>query len=138
MRKLETLQTVARFGFFPINDQKTNRNRKFGEFLSISLSLDRFSHQLPDDIENGIDELGALGVVTLRPVVTGARLAEYEIVRSENLTEWTGSHRVHRTRFQIDQNGARYIFATCVNKRQSVNTRITEPKKLKKKKKNLL
>ena len=35
---------------------------------------------LPDDIKNGVNELGTLGVVTLGPVVTGTGLAEHEVV----------------------------------------------------------
>ena len=40
---------------------------------------------LADDIEDGVDELSALGVVALGPVVTGARVAEDKVVRAEDL-----------------------------------------------------
>ena len=46
---------------------------------------------LADDVKDGVDQLGTLGVVTLGPVVTGARLAEDEVVWTEDLTEWTGA-----------------------------------------------
>ena len=59
MGDLETLEAIATFGFFS------------------------------DDIEDGVDELSSLGVMTLGPVVTGTSLSEYEVVGSEKLTEWT-------------------------------------------------
>merc|ERR1711990_921913 len=42
---------------------------------------------LSDDVEDGVDELGTLGVVALGPVVTGTGLTEDEVVGSEELTE---------------------------------------------------
>jgi len=42
---------------------------------------------LADDVEDGVDELGTFGVVTLGPVVTGTGLTEDEVVGSEELTE---------------------------------------------------
>jgi len=44
-----------------------------------------------DDVENGVDELGALSVMALCPVVAGAGLTEDEVVWSKDLTEGTGS-----------------------------------------------
>jgi len=79
--KLESLQAIARFGLF--------------------------SH----DIQDGVDELGALGVVTLGPVVTGTTLAEHEVVRSEDLSEWSTSHRVHGAWLEVDEDGARHVLA---------------------------
>merc|ERR1712176_1707910 len=49
---LESLEAVAAFGF------------------------------LTDDIEDGVDEFGTLGVMTLGPVVTGTGLSENEVVWS--------------------------------------------------------
>merc|ERR1712057_48961 len=46
---------------------------------------------LTDDVKHGVDELGALGVVSLGPVVTGSGLAEDEVVGAEELTEWAGT-----------------------------------------------
>ena len=46
---------------------------------------------LSDNIEDGVDELGSLGVMTLGPVVTGTGLTEDEVVWSKELTEWSGS-----------------------------------------------
>ena len=74
--QLESLKAIARFGFFS------------------------------DNVENGVDELGSFCVVTLGPVVSGARLAEYEVIWAEDLAEWTRSDRVHRSRLEIDEDGA--------------------------------
>ena len=41
---------------------------------------------LSNDIEHPVDELGAFGVVTLRPVITSTRLTKNKVIRSENLT----------------------------------------------------
>merc|ERR1719409_2316062 len=50
---------------------------------------------LADDVEDGVDELSTLGVVTLGPVVTSAGLTEDEVVGSEELTEGTSTDGVH-------------------------------------------
>ena len=47
---------------------------------------------LARNVEHHVDELGALCVVALRPVVAGARLAEHEVVWAEELTEWTSAY----------------------------------------------
>ncbi len=44
-----------------------------------------------DHVEDLVDELGALGVVALGPVVAGARLAEDKVVRAEQLAEGAGA-----------------------------------------------
>ena len=67
---------------------------------------------LTDDVEYTVDQFGPLCVVTLRPVVAGTALAEHEVVRSEELTERTGSNRVHGAGLEVDQYGARNIFTT--------------------------
>lgn len=81
MGQLESLQAIARLGF------------------------------LAHDVQNGVNELGALCVMSLGPVVAGARLAEHEVVWSEDLAEGTGSHGVHCAGFEIDENGARNVLA---------------------------
>jgi hypothetical protein len=43
---------------------------------------------LSNDIEDRVNELSTFSVVTLGPVVTSTTLAEDEVVRSEELTEW--------------------------------------------------
>jgi hypothetical protein len=66
-----------------------------------------------DDIDDLVDELGTLGVVTLGPVVTSTRLAEDEVVGTEELAKGTGTDSVHGTRLQIDQNGTGNVLVTA-------------------------
>ena len=42
---------------------------------------------LADNIEDGVDQFGSLGVVTLGPVVSSARLTEDKVVRTEDLAK---------------------------------------------------
>ena len=79
---LETLEAIARFGF------------------------------LADNVQHGVDQFSTFGVVTLGPVVTSTRLTKDKVVRAEDLTERTSADRVHRTRFEIHQDGTRDITAT--------------------------
>jgi hypothetical protein len=79
---LETLEAIATFGF------------------------------LSDDIEDGVDELGTLGVVTLGPVVTSTGLTENEVVWSEELSEWTGSDGVHGSWLKIHEDGSWDVSST--------------------------
>jgi len=61
---------------------------------------------LPDNVEDGVNELGTFGVVTLGPVVTGTSLTEDEVVWSEELTEWSSSDRVHRSWLEIHEDSS--------------------------------
>jgi hypothetical protein len=65
---------------------------------------------LSDNVEDGVDEFSTFSVMTLGPVVTGTGLAEDEVVWSEDLSEWSGSDRVHGTWFQINENGSWDVF----------------------------
>lgn len=56
---------------------------------------------LPDDIEDRIDQLGSLCVVTLGPVVSGTALTKDEVVWSEDLSEGTGPHGIHGAWLEI-------------------------------------
>jgi len=67
---------------------------------------------LTDNIENGVDELSTLGVVTLGPVVTGTSLTENEVVGSEELTERSGSDGVHGSGLEIHEDGSGDVTAT--------------------------
>merc|ERR1711934_503385 len=67
---------------------------------------------LTDDIEDGVDELGTLGVMTLGPVVTGTGLSENEVVGSEELTERSGSDGVPGSWLKIHEDGTGDIAAT--------------------------
>merc|ERR1711934_936264 len=79
---LETLEAIASFGF------------------------------LSDNIKDGVDELGTLGVMTLGPVVTGTGLSEDEVVWSEELTEWAGSDGVHGSWLKIHKDGSWDVSST--------------------------
>ena len=59
---------------------------------------------LADNIENGVDELSALRVVTLRPVVTGTALTEDEVVGTEEVAEGARADGVHGTGLQINED----------------------------------
>ena len=61
---------------------------------------------LSDNIEDGVDELGSLGVMTLGPVVTGTGLSEDEVIWSEELTEWSSSDGVHGSWLEIHEDGS--------------------------------
>jgi len=61
---------------------------------------------LSDNVENGVDELGSLGVMSLGPVVTGTGLSEDEVVWSEELSEWSSSDGVHGTWLKIHEDGS--------------------------------
>ncbi len=61
---------------------------------------------LSDNIEDGVNELGSLGVMSLCPVVTGTSLSEDEVVWSEELSEWTSSNGVHGTWLKIHKDGS--------------------------------
>merc|ERR1712010_442939 len=61
---------------------------------------------LSDDIEDGVNELGTFGVVTLGPVVTGTSLSEDEVVWSEELSEWSSSDGVHGSWLKIHEDGS--------------------------------
>jgi proteasome assembly chaperone (PAC2) family protein len=67
---------------------------------------------LADDVEDGVDELGSLSVVTLGPVVTCSRLSEDEVIRAEDLAERAGADRVHGSGLEIHQDGAGNIATT--------------------------
>ena len=61
---------------------------------------------LSDNIEDGVDELGSLGVMSLGPVVSGSGLSEDEVVGSEELSEGTGSDGVHGTGLEVHKDGS--------------------------------
>jgi len=67
---------------------------------------------LTDDIEDGVDKLSTFGVMTLGPVVTGASLAEHEVVWTEELTEGSGSDGVHGAWLKIHEDGTGDVAAT--------------------------
>merc|ERR1719345_588986 len=67
---------------------------------------------LADNIEDGIDELGSFGVMSLGPVVTGTGLSEHEVIGTEELTERSSADGVHGTGLEIHEDGAGDVTAT--------------------------
>lgn len=66
-----------------------------------------------DDINDLVNELGTLSVVTLSPVVTSTGLTEDEVVGTEELAEGTGADGVHGTGLQIDEDSTGDVFVTA-------------------------
>ena len=73
---LETLEAVASFSFFSGN------------------------------IEDWVNEFSSFSVMSLGPVVSGSGLSEDKIVRSEKLTEWSCSNRVHCSWLKIHKDSS--------------------------------
>ena len=67
---------------------------------------------LTDDIEDGVNELSTFGVMSLGPVVTGAGLAEHEVVGAEELSEGSSADGVHGAGLEIHEDGAGDVTAT--------------------------
>jgi hypothetical protein len=65
-----------------------------------------------DDIDDLVNELGTLSVVTLGPVVTSTGLTEDEVVGAEELAERTGADSVHGTGLQVNEDGTRNVLVT--------------------------
>ena len=66
---------------------------------------------LPHAVEDGVDELGAFGVVSLGPVVPRSGLTEDEVVWAESLSEGPCSDAVHGAGLEVDEDGARDVLA---------------------------
>ena len=62
-----------------------------------------------NDVENVVDELSTLSVVTLGPVVASTGLTENEVVGAEKLAKGTSTDSVHGTGLKIDEDGARNV-----------------------------
>nr|GLL48789.1 uncharacterized protein BOVATA_006360 [Ipomoea trifida] len=67
---------------------------------------------LTHNIENGIDQLSAFGVMSFGPVIPGTVLSEDKVIRSEDLAKRSRSNAIHRTRLEIHKDGARHVPAT--------------------------
>merc|ERR1712226_907479 len=67
---------------------------------------------LADNIEDGVDELGTLGVVALGPVVSGTSLSEDEVVGAEELSERSSADGVHGTGLEVHEDGTGDVTAT--------------------------
>jgi len=58
------------------------------------------------DIEDGVNEFSSFSVMSFGPVVTSSSLSENEVIGSEELSERSGSNRVHGSGFQIHKDGS--------------------------------
>ena len=58
-----------------------------------------------NNIENGIDQLRALSIMTLGPIVARTGLAEDEVIRAKDLAVGARSDAVHGARFEIHEHG---------------------------------
>merc|ERR1719180_716939 len=67
---------------------------------------------LPNYIQDTVNKLCSLGIVTLCPIVASSTLSEYKVVRPEDLTIGTAPHRVHGARLQVNQHCPRHILPT--------------------------
>jgi hypothetical protein len=76
-----------------------------------------------DDIDDLVNELGTLSVVTLSPVVTSTGLTEDEVVGAEKLAERTRADSVHGAGLQVDENGTGNILVTVGLRGQNILVR---------------
>lgn len=60
-----------------------------------------------DNVEDLVDELGTLSVMSLSPVVTGTRLAVDKVVGPEELAVGAGADGIHGAGLQIDEDSTR-------------------------------
>merc|ERR1719394_466155 len=72
-----------------------------------ALDVARALSLLTDDIDGLLDDLGALGVVALGPVVARAGVSEHEVIGLEGLADRRGGDNIERTGLEVDHNGAR-------------------------------
>jgi hypothetical protein len=67
---------------------------------------------LADDVEDRVDEFGALGVMTLGPIVAGARLPEDKIVGTEELPISSGADGIHGAGLQVQKDSPGHVLAS--------------------------
>ena len=61
---------------------------------------------LPNHIHDRIDELGTLGVVSLRDFVARARVSEHNVVWPEQLSKRSRTNAVHGSRVEVHESRA--------------------------------
>ena len=66
---------------------------------------------LPHHVQDAVYQLGALGVVTLGPVVAGAGLAEHEVVGAEEGAVGAGPHAVHGAGLKVHEDSPGNVLA---------------------------
>ena len=67
---------------------------------------------LAHDVEHGVNELSALGVVAFGPVVAGTGLSENEVVGAEQLAERSRADGVHGSGLEVHEDGAGDVAST--------------------------
>lgn len=63
-----------------------------------------------NDIDDLVNQLSTLSVMTLGPVVSGTGLSKNEVIRAEKLAEWSSADGIHGTWFEINEDGTRNVF----------------------------
>ena len=66
---------------------------------------------LADNVKDGVNELGALGVVTLGPVVAGPGLAVHDVVRPEDAAILAGPDGLRDAGLEVHQHGPGHVGA---------------------------
>merc|ERR1719272_2182167 len=64
---------------------------------------------LTHNIQDGVNQLSAFGIMSFRPIVSGTGLAEYKVVRAEQLTKRACTDAVHCARLKVHQDSTRHI-----------------------------
>merc|ERR1719399_2459229 len=60
---------------------------------------------LPNHVEHTVDELGALGIMALGPIISCTCLSKHEVVRPEELPEGARTDGVHGPRLEVHEHG---------------------------------
>merc|ERR1719186_1890490 len=66
---------------------------------------------LPHHVQHGVNQLSALSVVTLSPVIPGAALSEDEVVWPEDGSVWPRSDAVHCAGLQVHEHSSGNVLA---------------------------
>jgi len=65
-----------------------------------------------NNIQNIVDQLSALSVMSFGPIVACTALAKDKVVRTEEFSIWPSSNRIHGSRLQINKNSSWDILST--------------------------
>jgi hypothetical protein len=96
--------------FSDFGDQKSSHSRssssskRVGDLESLE-TVTSFSF-FSADIEDWVNKFSSFSVVSFGPVVSGSGLSEDKVIRSEKLSERSGSNRVHGTGFKIHKDSS--------------------------------
>jgi hypothetical protein len=102
--------------FTDLGDQKGTHTRSSTTTHGVghleSLKTVRGLGFLTDNIQDGVDQLGTLSVMSLGPVVTSSGLPENKVIRSEELSKRTSADGVHGTRLEIHEDSTGHVAST--------------------------